>query len=313
MKADKAKIASSTQRVGAVIVSYFPDVAALARNIEALTPQIAHIVLVDNGSAPRLVSAMSALTNLGSITLISFSENHGIAAAQNAGIAHIQAMGLEYIVLFDQDSQAAPDMVEELLNAYDTHTAKGMRVAAAGALTIDARTGSVGKFAVFSHGRIVQRSCANESDVVLADTLIASGCLMPMSALKEIGMMNSDYFIDNVDTEWCIRARLNHWQLLGVPKAKLFHNLGDRTVRVWAGRWRNVFVHTPLRDYYIARNTVLMLRTLNMPFSWKVALASRLLTFIVFSLLALAPRLGRMKKLGRGLLHGFCKRGGPIT
>lgn len=307
---NKEQTPSGPRRVGAVIVSYFPDVSSLTRNIEALLPQIGHVVIVDNGSGAEQLQMLSAMAESEKTTLISFRENRGVATAQNSGIAQIKAMGFEFVILFDQDSLAAPGMVDALLKAYETHTAEGMHVAAVGPLTVDARTGNEGSFATFSRGRIVQHS--GTSATMQVDLLISSGCMMPITALEEVGPMNSDYFIDNVDTEWCIRARIKGWVLFGVPDARLFHNLGDRVVRVWLGRWRNVSVHTPLRDYYICRNSLFMLRLSGLPLSWAFALLARLLMFIVFSFLALPPRLERLRKITLGISHGLCKRTAPV-
>jgi rhamnosyltransferase len=304
---------SGSHRVGAVIVTYFPNVPALKQGIEVLESQVAHIVVVDNGSPPEVLASLTRLCLSRQITLVKFSENRGVAAAQNAGINHVGRIGLEFVILFDQDSRAEPNMVDKLLNTYDVHMAQGMRIGALGPVTIDERTGAIGRFVTMSHCFFTQHTCSVDMAVIHADFLISSGCLFPFIVLHEVGLMNTDYFIDHVDTEWCFRARAKDWIVLGVCGARIFHNLGDRTVRVWAGRWRNIAVHLPLRDYYMARNTLLMVCNVKMPVGSRFALLWRLLLSAVFGILCLPPRLERVRMFTVGILHGLLKRTGKYS
>src|SRR4051812_48979877 len=109
--------AAVTQPVGAVVVSYRPQLPDLARTLAALAPQVQRLWVVDNGSGPDVVHALrEMLAGLGG-DLIAFTDNRGIAAAHNAGIEAARSTGLRSIVLFDQDSVPAPAMVQELAKA----------------------------------------------------------------------------------------------------------------------------------------------------------------------------------------------------
>jgi rhamnosyltransferase len=117
--------------------------------------------------------------------------------------------------------------------------------------------------------------------------------------------MRSDYFIDHVDTEWCLRALANGYQLLGIHDAKMIHSLGDKAKKIWFFGTRNISEHTPLRDYYMFRNTLLMLKDLSMPFTWKVFLVFRLAEFFVFFLIFSKERPLRFRLMMLGLRHGY--------
>ena len=131
-----------------------------------------------------------------------------------------------------------------------------------------------------------------------------------MAVIEAVGGMNEGYFIDHVDTEWCLRARMAGWQIFGVCAARLTHALGDRIIRIWFGRWREVSVHSPLRDYYILRNTVLMLRQVPMTWSWRFAQLGRIVQFLVFFGLAVPPRGRRFGMMMKGIWHGVVGRMG---
>ena len=90
--------------------------------------------------------------------------------------------------------------------------------------------------------------------------LISSGTLVPCSALLALRGMRSNYFIDHVDTEWCLRARAAGYLLLVVPEARLYHRLGDSVRRIWF-LVHAIFFTIPQCQTIMFRNTLLMLRS----------------------------------------------------
>jgi rhamnosyltransferase len=298
--------------VGAVVVSYLPDPAVLMRVLFALVPQVSRIFLVDNGSGEKVTAELATFLAGHNIELVSLSSNLGIAAAQNIGIRCVAELGLEFVILLDQDSIAASDMVDVLVESYRSLSCEGITPAAVGPATVDQRTGTLGKFARIRNGLVSQVSCSAVDNFVEADFLVSSGSLISLAVLEKLGEMNEGYFIDHVDTEWCLRARAQGLKLYGVCRARLLHTLGDKVLRVWFGRWREVAVHSPLRDYFMCRNTILMLRNPFMVGSWRIALLVRLAMFMVFFGFGVSPRNRRLKMMFKGLLHGFRGRVGSL-
>ncbi|MDO1722119.1 hypothetical protein Q2317_26395, partial [Escherichia coli] len=74
--------------VGAVIVTYRPDIAKLARVIEATVPQVDRVIVVDNGSPEPLTLKINELCVKHGAKLLEQSSNIGIAAAQNLSLIH---------------------------------------------------------------------------------------------------------------------------------------------------------------------------------------------------------------------------------
>jgi len=296
--------------VGAVVVSYRPDLGALGELLKALSKQVNIIYLVDNGSGEATVASLRMATTGKNIELIALPTNCGIAVAHNIGIQRVAERGLEYVLLSDQDSVPAPDMVARLARARQELADEGIRVAAVGPVSVDQRTGTLGKFVRIRAGRIHQVPCCGPNDVMEVDFLISSGSLIPLEVIGALGSMKEEFFIDHVDTEWCHRAHAAGWRLYGVCGARLAHTLGDRVVRIWLGRWREVSVHSPLRDYYMFRNTVLMLRQVPMTWSWRVAHLRRIALFFVFFGMIIAPRRERIAMMARGIWHGIIGRAG---
>ncbi|MBR8299990.1 glycosyltransferase family 2 protein [Burkholderia dolosa] len=315
----KGRCAVDDVCVAAVIVTYNPEPSTLEAMLTALQCQVHRIVIVDNGSQPHLVEKIKAIAQQFECTIETLGQNEGIAAAQNRGIAlarlffeHV-ARDCQYVLLLDHDSIPASDMVSRLLISDRQLRASGERVGAVGAVSIDRRTGTHARFIVAGRPWLRRMPLTNRDEAMRVVFLIASGTLLRADVLDAVGGMNQRFFIDHVDTEWCLRATQQGYALFAVGNAFLEHSLGDEVIPVWICRRREVFVHSPLRDYYMCRNTVLMLRTNPMPSAWRAFLFVRMIGSIVFFGVGVAPRRVRLLRMWQGVRDGLAGRGGART
>ena len=69
--------------------------------------------------------------------------------------------------------------------------------------------------------------------------------------------MNEDLFVDYIDIEWSYRVRYLGYKLYAIPTAIMNHTIGDTRMSVLG---RKISVHSPIRRYYLTRNSVHMLR-----------------------------------------------------
>ena len=120
------------QSVGAVIVIFYPQLALLQRIVARIVPQVEQVLIVNNGSPPEVLDWLSDHRHGSNFEVLDLGDNLGIAAAQNRGIGWAQGRGFEYVLLLDQDSEPAGNMVERLRNAFDALQAEGEPVAAVG-------------------------------------------------------------------------------------------------------------------------------------------------------------------------------------
>lgn len=303
--------------VTAVVVTYHPDVAATGALVGALVDQVGTLLVVDNGSPEPALSELRGLADRTGATLVALGANLGIGEAQNVGIRLARERGADAVLLSDQDSLPAPDMVGRLLEGLararaEAHEGLRRPPAAVGPVTIDER--NPGAALLFSDHRWGPRRAAlpaTDGALVPATFLIASGCLIPMSAIDAVGPMNSSWFIDHIDLEWGLRASRAGFGLYGVVGARLEHSLGDRTQRI-PGRSRDVHIHSPLRNYYMVRNTVLLIRSGLLLTAWRWGYAGWITKYAVFYILAVPPRLRRARLMGSALVHGLRGRTGPL-
>ena len=297
-------------RVAAVVVTFFPRLDRLRAVLEALAAQTDAVVVVDNSGDASTTEAIAALCRTSGATLLPQPTNRGLAAGFNAGLRAIRLAGATHGLLMDQDSLPRDGMVRRLMQTLLAENAKG-DVAAIGPRFFDPRGAAPPSFARvgFPSNRAAtprQRG----GTVYETDYLISSGCLLPLAALDQVGELREDLFIDNIDMEWCFRARSKGLRLLGDSEATLEHELGESRRRLPFGRI--AIVHGPSRLYYIMRNRVLLYWMPHVPGRWKAQDLLRLpMKFLIFSLLV-GPRADNVRHMLLGIWHGLLRRAGPL-
>lgn len=303
----------SETKIIAVVVTYQPDMEIFHVLLRSLAPQVNAICVVDNSADESIGLSLPEVGCFADIYIKRLGENLGLAAAQNFGMEWAMENGGTHILLLDQDSIPQEGMVDDLLGALNLD--EGLTVAAAGPCYIDRRTGHSSFFVLDRSGKPGRFYPGVDCEKVIdVGFLIASGTLISVAALKLIRGMRSDYFIDHVDTEWCFRARACGFRLLGVPRAKLSHTLGDEVSRFrLLGRDIQVASHAPLRDYYMSRNTILMLRDVAMGWRWRFHFFLRLLLLIIYFLLFVDQRRLRFRLVMAGLRHGWLGLDGRLN
>lgn len=286
-----------------VIVTYQPTAEMLGALLDAVRPQLTRLVIIDNGSDFDI----SALLSGTSTDLIKLGDNFGIAHAQNVGIEHARTNGAEFVLLMDQDSVPAADMVETLLAALMELSVQGNTVAAVGPSYLDERQGEAAPFVYLDGIKLKRRIRNDREEIVEADFLIASGCLIPMPVLDTVGPMADELFIDYVDIEWGLRARNMGYRSYGVYPARMMHTLGDEWVKF---RNRRVPVHSPLRHYYHARNAIWLVRRPWISAQWRFVLLWRLFRQSLFFSVFVPQRVQHAKMILLGIWHGLRNRMG---
>lgn len=303
-------MASPTDKlnIAAIVVTYKPDLSHLKKLMDRLAMQVDRIFVIDNGS--KLNELKHTLESGNKVFLTELPLNSGIAYAQNVGIALARESEVSHVLLMDQDSLPAENMVAELVqNFVIASQADSGNIAGVGPARVDTRNGDKSYFMTQVNG-LPKRFRSGSGDMsgqlaVEATYLISSGTIIPLKVLDDVGDMREEYFIDRVDTEWCFRARAKGYRLLGVSDAELYHSLGDRAVR--AGLLKQTLVpwHSPVRHYYVFRNTLLMLKDVEIPFVWQLHAVWRLFQVGTFSLIFAPHRLRRLRLICLGLFHGL--------
>lgn len=292
----------------AIIVSYHPDLVVLSGLLDAIRNQVEHVLVVDNGSTID-VNGFLADRNDPSIHCLSLGDNHGVAAAQNVGIAWAREQGADFVILFDQDSVPEGGMVALLHRAYQRKTDEGFQVAAVGPRYVDKRNCARASFSRLSGIRIRTEEWTIHNEAALADFVISSGSLISLKALNHIGCMNEALFIDQIDIEWGLRAKALGYQSFGVHNAVMLHSLGDAPL-FFLGR--KLLHHSPLRHYYIIRNAIWLISRSYTPLGWRLYFGRMILVRCLLYPLWVTPRFTYLSMMTKGLWHALLGRMGKL-
>jgi rhamnosyltransferase len=242
-------------KIDCVIVCYKPDVVNLANICKALLTNSVNVILVDNSE----VSYIAEMSNSLGVELIRLNENLGIAKAQNIGIRLAIENKAEIITFFDQDSEIENDFINNLIGPL-----KRNRPMVVSPVFFDRKYGfrfpsyKLNRFGLLKE--IENRPNETAYDV---DVIISSGSAATKEVFEIVGLMNEEYFIDFVDTEWSLRCKNKGVPIKVVPSAIMKHSIGDKSIDL---KFMRIFIHSPLRSYYKVRNSFLFYRCRHVPF-----------------------------------------------
>lgn len=285
--------APSMENVCAVVVAYFPDEDFEAR-LRTILPQVARLVIVDNTPkaiplSPEIISAwgdrLHCITN---------HANRGVASALNQGIKYALQQGYHWTLTLDQDTECYPDMVTILGSVYEDCSP---RPAVIGSNYLDLRSYKL-------------KAPPQGNECLEQKTVITSGSLINTKIAILIGGFREDYFIDQVDHEFCLRVRTHDYRVVISRKPVMSHSVGGPGgVRLpLIGILPN---HPPLRKYYIARNTVVTVAEYwRREPDWCLRRSVRLLLGLLLMATLEKQRLAKVRAFAAGFRDAILRRMG---
>lgn len=302
-------------RVHAVVVTYLPETTLLVRVLESLGEQVEHAHIVDNSPVDdhRVEECLDG--TIEHVSLYRLGSNMGVAKAINIGIEAARAAGADHVLLSDQDSIPAADMVAALMAVLEQYREAHRPAGAVGPLFTDEVTGAVLPVQATIEGKFFYGHAmpGPENPVVEALSLITSGSLIPLAVIDDVGLMREDLFIDYVDIEWCHRARSRGWAMLVAWRAKMQHRMGESQLRVWYWGWRQESAYGPKRVYYRVRNFVALCGMPWIETRWKVRNAWYVAGVVYSQVVFGDARFACLRGAMRGLMDGVMGRLGPLT
>jgi rhamnosyltransferase len=227
--------------VCAVVTTFSPD-KGFPDRIAGIQAQVQSVVIVDDGAS---VKTKEQLTRwfVGihpEIVLLHHAANRGVAAALNTGLDWALSKGFTYALLLDDDSLIAPEMVGRLVAAFDDD--------------LNQLPAIVG-ISYRCPGEGLQDRASQQLKEVYA--VITAGCMIPLKIYQLVGPFREELFIDYVDFEYCLRARLRGVQIRQYEDVGMIQSIGQIQKTAW-GELRSV--HSPSRTYYFFRNSFAVAR-----------------------------------------------------
>lgn len=292
--------------IAAVVVGYNPELKVLDDLLISLSDQVSLLILVDNGGAELFLQEQPELR--ATVRYLPMNGNLGLGVALNAGFKLAVDDGITYMVTFDQDSHAEPDLIKKLASAMEFAKSQDEKCIAVSPTFFDRRDGKKIAFPFYQSVNGVIRpvfSSDDPSGLVEADTLITSGMLVDTRAWKEGIKYDEGMFVDFTDTEWCFRARYHGYKIYGCLNVEMGHALSDAPpVKIFG---LSFFRYSPVRRYFFFRNTVAVCRMDHTPKCWKKRLSIALALRFFVNLIIDNNRSQSLKMMVRGIRHGLRK------
>ena len=294
--------------IASITVAY-NGAAVLRKHLDSLLRQdrkLDEIVVVDNASTDETRHLLAS--EYPGITVLRIPENRGVGGGLEAGLAYAAfEKKHDWVWSFDQDSLPSPDALERMLAALPHLREAEESTAILAPMCLHPATGMTYPGLRWRGWKFVPAKVENDP-VTFVDMVISSGSLIRGSALKKAGLPRSDFFMDFVDYEHCLRLRRHGFRIAVVRDSTLDHAIGDPATFHLLGRRQSWADHAPWREYYMARNETFTMWEYSPRFATKLFVAYRLMHHALGVLLCGKKKFDSLRMIARGFLDGRAGR-----
>lgn len=283
-----------------ITVTYNPDISCLNSQLHSLRNEVDSSIIVDNGS--KNIDEIEQLVSHFNIQLIKLDRNMGLSHAQNIGVENAISLGAKYLLLLDQDSILNEGFISSMMSVYVENNVGILGPSFFDPLNNEFYWGTnyIGPF-------IKRVSIKEITDVTY---VIASGSFFAAEIFTTVGKMEEGLFVDYIDVEWSLRAKKLGYRVAMTNKASMAHTIGDSRLNLFG---RKISIHSPMRRYYLVRNSFYMLRLNYVPFGYKVR---EIFLNVVRSLISLSYSQNKKEtliKIAEGICDGLRNKYGSYN
>lgn len=245
----------SAPKVIIIVLNYngLADTLACLESLALLDYSNYEVTVVDNGSTDGSVPVIRE--RFPTVTMFENDENLGYTGGNNVGLRYALAQGADYVLLLNNDTEAASDFLRRLVEAAEADPLIGVTgptiyyheqpdiIWSAGGV-IDWERGST---------RMVGLDERDEgqfgADSRAVDFVTGCAMLVRRATVEQVGLLDERFFAYYEESEWCVRAAKAGYKILHVPLARIWHKISPST------RADSSLVH-----YYMTRNRLLFLK-----------------------------------------------------
>jgi GT2 family glycosyltransferase len=212
------------------------------------------ILVVDNGSTDGTMAAVAG--EFPWAKLFRVEKNQGPSVGNNRGIEHALAQGAGSVLLLNNDTTVAPDLIDRLIAAAAANP--GYQIIGPVINYMDEPAVVMTDGVTFNppgnNGLFVRKVAPLVAAPAIAITPvdIVNGCAMLVSAevFRKIGLFDEQFFIYHDETDFCLRAIAAGFRC-GVMGQQLVWHKGSSTFKATGKRFAR---------YYDSRNLVYLLK-----------------------------------------------------
>ncbi len=246
-----------------VVVPNYNGKALLENCIKALERQTFkdfRLLVIDNGSSDGSRTLTSETLDM---EIVALGENTGFCKAVNIGIKKTKT---PYVILLNNDTEADPDFVKELLlgikEAPDLFSGSAKMIDARRRDVLD-NAGDFYTLLGWARARGKGRPAASfdrEADIFSS---CGGASIFRMELLRKTGLLDERHFAYLEDVDLCYRAKIMGYRNRYFPRAKVYH-LGSATTGT---RYNEKKVYLAARNsiFVIYKNMPLLQWLINLP------------------------------------------------
>ncbi len=208
------------------IVLAFGKTDELVYCLESLRSQIGvhqQICVVQNGAPESLLDEIAE--SFPEVRLIRNGANVGAAAGRNIGIAWAEVVRPDYLFFMDNDATLAPNALEILIGVAQSNSEVGFL----GCVIYRKYEPNI----VFSAGALMRRPlfddhiCKFDSETksFQVDFVGIGAMLVPSHVVQSVGYLDEALYLNDEDTDWCLRGKEAGLKTLVVTQAAAFHDI----------------------------------------------------------------------------------------
>lgn len=239
-----------------IIVTYHFDQSHVKNMILELSNADLGVIVFDNSPLQNFEGPDHSALSLGlqGGYVLGDGVNYGLATAFNKSIefARVQFDDIEGFLFFDQDSTITTSKVSALISEYSVLKNKKIPVGVLGAYPFNPAKS-------VPYDILKKNNSYTPDGFINVEQVISSFSLVPVSTFDKIGLFDERLFIDMVDTEFCFRCARNGLLNLVVKDIFFDHCVGEKTGSLLGVK--NFAISSPIRNYYQARNIILVAKT----------------------------------------------------
>lgn len=265
--------------VSIIVLSYNgrEDTLACLRSLDHLMYPNVEVIVVDNDSTDGSVEAIRSAYP--KTTIIETGANLGFTGGNNVGIRRALDKGADYIMLLNNDTIVAPDMLNLMVEVMEGDPTIGVTGPTIYYYNAPDLIWSAGGQIDWTQG-LTSMIGLNEEDksqfgVSPRPVDFVTGCamLVKREVWEKAGLLDDKFFMYYEETEWCVRANRAGYKIMHIPSAMMWHKISidERAT-------------SPRTYYYMTRNRLLFLRNTSVGYkTWLNISSEYLRTFLSWS------------------------------
>ena len=208
------------------------------------------VILVDNGSVDGTVEAVKE--HFPAVKVMENGVNLGFAEGNNRGVASALEGGADFVLLLNNDTTVDPDLLTALAEGAERFPRAGIYGPKIYYHAEPKRIWYAGGYwdpHSLSFGERGAGAVDEGQFDTLSETEWVIGCAMLVRAevFRKIGGLESKFFLNNEEIDFCSRARRAGFSCVFVPAARVWHKISAS----FGGE------NSPLKEYFSARNRLL--------------------------------------------------------